>query len=80
VEKLCGKIAPKNCAEKFARKKKKNGTGAAAENGKRKLPSLEMKKSITLLLPTNFFYSSRSQLRTVALRFCAALRHCTYTR
>jgi hypothetical protein len=31
------KIAPKNCAEKFARKKKKNGTGAPAENGKPKI-------------------------------------------
>jgi hypothetical protein len=48
------------CAEKLRRKirpkkKKKNGTGAAAENGKRKLLSFEMKKSTAHLLPTKFF-------------------------
>jgi hypothetical protein len=57
--------APKNCAEKLRRKirpkKKKNGTGAPAENGKRKLPSLENKKiHHPHLLPTNFFEPSRA--------------------
>jgi hypothetical protein len=56
AEKLRRKIAPKNSPET-----KKNGTGAPAENGKRKLPSLENKKiHHPHLLPTNFFEPSRA--------------------
>jgi hemolysin-activating ACP:hemolysin acyltransferase len=56
VEKLCGKIAPKNCAEKFARKKKKMGQVLQLKMESENCRALKIKKSITHLLPTNFFF------------------------
>jgi hypothetical protein len=58
------------------RPKKKMGQVLQLKMESRKLLRFEMKKSITHLLPPNF-EPSRSHLRSVALRFCAALRHCT---